>query len=223
MRLFRPAWDSKKWKRAVKAVEKITDEATLERIAKKARCWQAREAAVERLTNQSLLADVAKNDKDSDVRKAAVERLTDQSILADVAQNDEVYSVRQAAVERVTDQSVLVGIAKNNKEYRSIRIVASHRLVTYDLEEDLLMYIIHLLGDMLKSSDESAAETLLAYYRRYGTGKHGEEIRMYKGKYNGGYSDHTDFEDCSIACSYHTDKHTDTTYTIHFNPEEEQP
>jgi hypothetical protein len=261
MRLFRPAWDSKNGRRAKKAVEKITDEAKLERIAKEARSGGAREAAVERVTNQSLLADiaqndkeyyyvriaavkrvtdqsiladVAQNDKDSDVRWAAVERVTDQSVLTDIAKNDKDSDVRRAAVERVTDQSLLTDIAQNDKENIYVRIAASHGLVNYDLEDDLLMYIIHMLGGELENSENnefnffkkvrsSAAETLLAYSRRYEKGEHGKEIRKYEGKH--GYSDHSDstesdkvYESCCPV--YHSDTHNDTTYTINFNPEE---
>jgi hypothetical protein len=252
--LFRPAWDSKDWYRAVKAVKKIKDEAKLERIAKEARCWDARQAAVERLTGQSLLVDIAWNDEDSDVCAAAVKRLADQSILADIARNhknwfvrrtatgrltdqnllaviarnDEDNYVRMIAVERVTDQSLLADVARNDKEDIRVRIAASHRLVTYDLEEDLLTYIIHMLGGVLKNTDnrlekEEAREALLSFYRRYRKEKQGKEIRMYRGRYEGGHSDHSDkYEDnCHAGICYdgeHTDDHTDTKYTMNFNP-----
>jgi hypothetical protein len=211
--LFWPAWDSNNEDRAVKAVAKIRDEDKLARIAKEARSWEA--------------------------RRVAVERVTDQSVLADVARNDKIYFVRLAATGRLTDQSILTAIARNDKEHISVRIAASHRLVNYDLEEDLLTYIIYTLGGVLKNSDdkqerEKAGEALLSWYRRYRKDKHGREIRMYEGKH--GYSDHTDEhndyhteqDDCymhicnpttiDVHTDVHTDEHRDDLYT--FNPEE---
>jgi hypothetical protein len=225
MRLFRPAWDSKNAKRAIKAVVKIKDEAKLVRIAKEARRYDARQAAVERLTNQSVLADIARSDEDHRVRQTAVKRVTDPSVLEDVARNDGARDVRKAAVERVTDPSVLADVARNDG-VSDVRKAAVERLVNYDLEDDLLMYIIQMSGDVLKNSKyenerRSAAETLLAYYRRYGTDKQGKAIRMYEGEYKGGYSDHSDYPspDEIFCCGPHTDTHKDDTYTINFNPE----
>jgi hypothetical protein len=118
---------------------------------------------------------------------------------------------------------VLADVAKNAKDWH-VRIAASHQLVNHDLEEDLLMYIIHMLGGLLinsyyESEQSSAAETLLAYYWRYRTGKQGKAIRMYEGEYKGGYSDHKDDGEKDDNCCPHYDSHNDTTYTINFNPE----
>jgi hypothetical protein len=135
-------------------------------------------------------------------------------------------------VERVTDQNILALIVQKDKEYSDIRIAASRRLVNYDPDEDLLMYIIHMLGGELKNSrekreKEEAAEVLLAWYRRYREGKQGKEIRMYEGVYRGGYSDYRDSPHMDGSCNDpchsdfpHDDYHTDSRYTIRFNPEE---
>jgi hypothetical protein len=261
MKLFRPAWDSENWRKAVKAAEKIKDETKLARIATEARCWQACVAAAERITDQSLLARIATEawcretcliavEKVTDpvllmnitteawylgARQAAVERSTDQNILADIARKDRDSDVRKAAVERLSDQSILIAIVKKDED-SAVRIAASRQLVNYDLEEDLLTYIVRMLGDELKNSGDektesrekirrSAAEALLAWYRRYGESKQGEAIRQYEGKYTGGRSDdqsnnHRDTPANLFDDDGHTDYHTDTTYTIHFNPEE---
>jgi hypothetical protein len=101
MGLFTPAWKSKNKKRALRAVEKITDQIKLARVAKEAWTWEVRKAAVKKLTGQSALADIAKNASNSHVRKAAVEKLTDQNALADIVKNDVDWDVRRAAVERL--------------------------------------------------------------------------------------------------------------------------
>ena len=116
MGLFRPAWDSKNWERATKAVKKIKKEAKLARVAKEARCSEARVAAVERLTDQDVLAYVAKNDEDRAVRVAAVEKLTDQDILAYIAKINWYSDVGDAAFKKLTDQNVLVDFAMNDEK-----------------------------------------------------------------------------------------------------------
>jgi hypothetical protein len=135
MGLFTPAWKSRNEKRALKAVEKMTDQQKLAKVAKEARNWRARLEAVYELTDQTVLADIAKNDKDSYMRKAAVKTLTDQTVLADVAKNDKdrdvreaavekLTIVRKAAVEKLTDPAALADIAKNDKELTDVRKAA---------------------------------------------------------------------------------------------------
>jgi hypothetical protein len=142
-----------------------------------------------------------------------------------------------AAIEKVTNQVMLVDVAKNASD-SDVRIAAARKLVELDLEEDLLTALIRMLGNALKDSENegttrNAANTLLAFYRRYGTSKHGPEIRRYEGRYSGGHSrDHTDVTTYTEVCSNesglsgcffnkesHTDSHHhDTTFSIEFNP-----
>ena len=67
MSVFRPAWDSKNEKRAVKAVNKLKNVAKLIRLVKEALCLKARIAAVKTITDQKVLAYVAKTNKERDV------------------------------------------------------------------------------------------------------------------------------------------------------------
>jgi hypothetical protein len=142
------------------------------------------------------------------------------------------------AVEKMTDQKKLVQVAKEARHWAA-RIAAAHKLVEFDLDEDLLIVLIRMLGNGLKHSEskttkENAAEALMAFYRRYGKSKHGKEIRTYEGTYGGGYSDHTNYtSDYYSTCSSlsgegggceegggHTDYHTDTRYSVNFDPKE---
>jgi hypothetical protein len=88
MKLFRPAWDSKNEKRALKAVAKITDQAMLARVAKEARYTRPRILAIERVDDQILLADLATKDSHYHVRRTAVKRLTDPLLLAKIVYLD---------------------------------------------------------------------------------------------------------------------------------------
>jgi hypothetical protein len=136
MGLFTPAWKSKNEKRALRAVEKMTDQKKLERVAKEAESRSVRATAVRKLTDQTVLADIAKNDSNWDVREAAVEKLTDQTVLADIAKNDSDGYIRSAAVKKLTDQTVLAHIAKNDS-WESVRSAAVKKLTDQTLLADI--------------------------------------------------------------------------------------
>jgi len=120
-KLFAPAWMSESWEKAVKAVEKISDQNMLARVAREAVIWGARKAAVKKLTDPSVLAEVALKDLDDNVRWAALidKKLTQsvlaefaiQSVLAEFALKALFLDVRIAAVKMLTDQSVLEKVA----------------------------------------------------------------------------------------------------------------
>ena len=74
----------------------------------------AREFAVARLTNQATLIKVATGDRDSVVRKVAVAKLTDQPTLGGIATEDPDSSVRMEAVAKLSEQATLVKIATSD-------------------------------------------------------------------------------------------------------------
>jgi hypothetical protein len=155
MELFTPAWKSKNEKRALGAIEKMTDPKELERAAKEAKNRKARELAVKKLAirmllisllevaqkyggghisghegkliDDGILAEMAKKDSDRDVCLKAVEALTDRTLLADVAKNAEDWEVRVAAVKKLTDRAVLAEIAKTDSHW-SVRAFAYEQL-----------------------------------------------------------------------------------------------
>ena len=102
--------DAKEWYDRVAAVEKLTDQTLLAKIAVEDKHRWVRVAAVERLTDQTLLAKIAVEDKDWAVRKATVERLTNQTLLTKIAIEDEDRTVRKAASAKVTDLTLKIKI-----------------------------------------------------------------------------------------------------------------
>ena len=98
------------------AVKKLTDQAVLAKIAVKDREPYVRRAAVQNLTDQAALAKVAVEDKEWRIRDSAVEKLTDQALLAKIAVEATEASVRPAAVRNLTDQALLAKIAVNDKD-----------------------------------------------------------------------------------------------------------
>jgi len=62
MGLFKPAWMSDDWKKkskALKEVEKETDQTCLVEIVKSAPLFDVRKAAISKLNNQEMLIDIA--------------------------------------------------------------------------------------------------------------------------------------------------------------------
>ena len=107
------------------AVEKLTDQALLAKIAVNEENSLVRMAAVYKLTDQALLAKIAVGDNDQYVRSAAVEHLTDQTVLVKIAieANDIGYDVREAFLH-LTDQALLARIAveAKNKDVRKLAV-----------------------------------------------------------------------------------------------------
>jgi hypothetical protein len=62
---------------------------------------EIRIAAVERLTDQSVLSKIATADSEWRPRLSAVSKLTDERVLAKIATEDRSWSVRKAAAERL--------------------------------------------------------------------------------------------------------------------------
>ena len=99
---FKPDWMSKNEGKALKAVEKETDQTKLAEIAKAALVFSVREAAVEKLTKQSLLAVIAKNEADGYVRKTALEKLTDAALLKGIEKFIDVNTPEEALNQLLT-------------------------------------------------------------------------------------------------------------------------
>jgi hypothetical protein len=134
------------------AVERLTDQAVLAKVAIGDKDEYVRRAAVERLTDQAVLAKVAIEDKDENVRETAVRKITDQALLTRVAIGDKDEYVRRAAVERLTDQAVLAKVAIGDKD-GNVRWVAVERLVDPALKAQLKSPVgrANLIGELQDS------------------------------------------------------------------------
>jgi hypothetical protein len=146
MELFTPAWKSKNEKKALPAVEKITDQQKLIKIAKEANSWIVRKAAVEKLTDQNALIDVAINDKDTDVRKAAITKLDDDHLIA--LFEERISTIRRSnkhfieeilfvcyQTERFTKASLLTRLIKISEELIKAPQYADYAYGSEELDE----------------------------------------------------------------------------------------
>jgi hypothetical protein len=139
--LFKPAWASKNKEKALKAVEKATDQAKLAEIAKNAPDSDVRYKAIMKLDDQNALAYSAKNDGSSFNRWEAADKLLDkalaQSVFVDIALNDNSNFMRMSMIkERLDDQSVLTNIAKRDKS-PAVRKAAVEKLTGASLLADI--------------------------------------------------------------------------------------
>ncbi|MCL2529645.1 MAG: hypothetical protein FWE41_04865 [Coriobacteriia bacterium] len=154
MGLFKPAWASKNWDKAVEAVANLVDKAEIVQAAREAPCYGARRAAVRRISEQGVIADIAKNEKESCVREAAVARLCDQALLDHIRLNDSDQTVRAAAartlntlrledanrqlcarideISKMKDQVQLADIAINDSN-SDIRVAAINSLTSQEM------------------------------------------------------------------------------------------
>jgi hypothetical protein len=123
-----PGWRNSDRVVRLKAVEKLTDQATLVRVAKRDDCVSIRLAAIRLLTDQAVLTNIANSDKDEGVRGAAVKKLTDEKLLTAITRaNDSAYA-RKIAVNKLTCEPVLIEAAKTDR-HRDVRITAVEKLV----------------------------------------------------------------------------------------------
>ena len=133
MGLFKPAWQSKNSRKAIKAIDKLTDQTTLSLAAQDAASWDARYAAIDRLTDQQIIEGIIKSNANPFIRMPAVERLTDQRMISNIAKNDKDGAVRLSAVKILTDQQTLEYVAANDT-FDQARSTASIKLNTLILQ-----------------------------------------------------------------------------------------
>lgn len=77
MALFKPGWMSENEQKALKAIEKLTDEKNLLQAALQGASHEVRAAAVRKISDNDLLLQVTEQGKDHEVILAAAERMTD--------------------------------------------------------------------------------------------------------------------------------------------------
>lgn len=109
--LFKPAWMSERESKALRAVEKESEQAKLMDIIRNAPLANVRIAAVGKITGRSALIDIVKGNSYMKVSFFALEKLTDQSSLKDLVLSKKCpCEIRRSALDKITDQSLLADI-----------------------------------------------------------------------------------------------------------------
>jgi len=141
---LRQALQSYDWSVRKSAVEKLTDQTTLNNIAKNDTAFQVYEVAIEKVLSQSVLADIAINSNDSNKCYCAACAISDQKTLADVAANAKCEDALKEVVKKLEDKSLLEEIAKNNEFFRvraeAVRKIDDQSLLSHIAEKDTDSY-----------------------------------------------------------------------------------
>jgi len=126
--LFRPKWKNSYESIRIEAVEELTDELILTKMALFDISHHVRFLAVQKITDQDALAKIALEDDDRHVRQVAVEKrvifvekITDQDALTKIALSDKDSYVRYIAIKKIGDQKTLVQIALSDNDDYSVR------------------------------------------------------------------------------------------------------
>ena len=161
MGILNPAWMSKDEKKALIAVEKITNQDTLVRIASDVTCnvyASVQQAAFTKITDgkridrvrnnaleavckikdQTKLARIAQEAWNWDVRTAATRMLTDQRTLEYLARNAKDTNVRKAAIRKLDNQSILFECVLYDTASHDNRMAALDRLTNQSFLTDIV-------------------------------------------------------------------------------------
>jgi hypothetical protein len=162
MGLFKPAWMSKNTAKAIKVVERITDQTTLIEISKTALTADVQKAANKKLqsilanlsvngaeyldcynavhndilTDEELLLWVAFNAKYENVLDGAIKKINSQDRILHIVNTANSKSLRCAAIRKLTNQAVLAEIAKNDND-NGIRLIAIKKLTNQAILVDI--------------------------------------------------------------------------------------
>ena len=145
---LKPVWMSDNWKKrdkAIKQVERETDQTKLVEIVKKAPLEEVKSAAVKKLNDCFIILGIsnkAKKEGPIEVVFAARDRLeelmkdiADQNTIANVAKTSNDSEICKAAVNHLTDQSLLADIAKKHTD-DYVRASAVYKLTDQNLLAD---------------------------------------------------------------------------------------
>jgi len=124
--------NSKNESNAIKAVDKLTDQTELARVARDSWSEKVRMKAVEKLTDRDTLLNIAKKDKVATIREIAINVLIEQEVINQeelvlFVEDFDYWETCEYAINKLTDQELLINIAKTDSDY-SMRELAIKRI-----------------------------------------------------------------------------------------------
>lgn len=144
------------------ALERITDQNLLERLALGSENRRVRSLAVNEITDQNRIYNIIKRSQDGELRYSATWRLVHLPYLVELVKNDGNPSVRWAATRNIWDQKVLVEIAQSNTEWfarfaavQGIRDAQVLKTISIeDKQKEVREEANRVLGDVSKDKQE---------------------------------------------------------------------
>lgn len=105
-------------KARLRAVNKITDQSTLFKVALEDKSIEIKRIAFNKITDENYLNRFATESKDQTLRLEAVRKITDQNTLCKIALEDMSNEVKIAAFNKITDESLLVRFVQESKDLK---------------------------------------------------------------------------------------------------------
>lgn len=163
-KLFGPKWKYAEYSKRMLAVESISNQAIITKIAKGDTNKNIRIAAIKKLSDQNALFEIAKKDMEVEVCLASTEKISDPNLLARLAIQTVNIAVGLEAIRNLTDQNILLDIVKR-AGHSDIRFKAIEKLTDQNLLVDMIRsshdLTIQLKGiKMLKDPDILASIAL---------------------------------------------------------------
>ncbi len=148
---FKPAWKCSNWRLRLAAVENISDQRRLAKVAQTDSRSEVLMAAADRITDQNLAAETYKkialkyHDSGLGTIKAALEKVSNETLAA-IVENPPIHwrdcrsievaktmgalqeQAKKAALEKLSDQRFLARIAKSSKIAGDLRTAAVDKL-----------------------------------------------------------------------------------------------
>jgi hypothetical protein len=115
-----------------RAVNKITDQNILYKVAIEDLNFEVKIAAFNRITDPNLISKIAIESKEPILRLEAVNKITDQRILYEVALEDMSYEVKIAALNWITDPNLINRLAFESKD-PNIRLEAVNKITDQNI------------------------------------------------------------------------------------------
>ena len=113
--LFKPAWQSDNQEKAIKAIEKISNENILKKIVTEAIHHDIRYAAINKINDETFLKEAISKDKKL-LWIEVVEKITDETFLKKIVLKHWSNYICEIAIKKITDMEFLKEVALNDKD-----------------------------------------------------------------------------------------------------------
>lgn len=159
--------NSKDWKQRYNALENVTDQTVLAKVALKDYDWRIREKAIEKLTDQNVLTQIAINDDDWKVAFEATKKVSNQQLAKKIyiEKQGNYENVCSAAIENIYDQNILIDLFFVRGENMSLMNEIINRLT----DDNFLLSIA--LNDTVNQRRTTAIKRIMALNSPYAISK----------------------------------------------------
>jgi hypothetical protein len=121
--------NSRSYRSRLRAVDKITDQNVLYKVALDDYNYEVKIAAFYKITDQNLITRLAIKSSDAELCLLAFNKIADQNIIDKLAVESDDQDLQLLAINKVTDQDIIYKIALNDRNF-NINVAAMKRLTS---------------------------------------------------------------------------------------------